>query len=76
MSSLFKEIAEDGTVTFSDVNRVCVVDPNSLDGATYSNGFATRLIDKIFPITMPYFPPTHKFKVFREEFLVDRKSVV
>ena len=74
MSSLFKEIAEDGTVTFSDVNRVCVVDPNSLDGATYTNGFATRLIDKIFPITMPYFPPAHKFKVFREEFLVDPEN--
>ena len=61
-------------MTFSDVNRVCVVDPNSLDGATYTNGFATRLIDKIFPITMPYFPPAHKFKVFREEFLVDPEN--
>lgn len=74
MSSLFKEVAEDGTVTFSDTERVVCVDPNRHDGVTYMNGFATRLIDKIFPIEMPYFPPSNKFKVVREEFLIDPKN--
>ena len=49
LSSLFKEVAEDGTVTLSDTNRVCGVNVNSPD-VTFTNGFMTRLIDKIFPI--------------------------
>ena len=31
-------------------------------------------MDKIFPITMPYLPAGKKFRVFREEFLVDPKN--
>lgn len=72
MSSLFKKVSSDGTVTYSDIDRahaVSVDEPN----IAYQSGFVTRLIDKIFPITMPYFPATRKFKVIREEFLVDPK---
>lgn len=72
MTSLFKRVGPDGTVTYSDIDRVHAVsvdEPN----IPYQSGFITRLIDKIFPITMPYFPATHKFKVIREEFLVDPK---
>lgn len=54
MSSLFKEVAPDGTVTYSDTNRVQVVNVDEPDIA-YTNGFTTRLIDKLAPITMPYF---------------------
>lgn len=53
MSSLFKTIASDGTTTYSDVGRVCGVNANSPDVA-FTNGLMTRLIDKLFPITMPY----------------------
>lgn len=70
MSSLFKKVASDGTVTYSDVNRVQAISADN-PGVAYHNGFCTRLVDKIFPITMPYFPATKKFKVVREEFLVD-----
>ncbi len=73
MSSLFKKVSVDGEVTYSDINRVqCrnIDDPTS----AYHNGFATRLIDKIFPITMPYFPTAKPFQLFREEFLVNPKS--
>ena len=42
-------------MTLSDTNRVCGVNVNSPD-VTFTNGFLTRLIDKIFPITMPYLP--------------------
>lgn len=73
MSSLFKEIAPDGTVAYSDVERVCGVDINTPDAA-FTNGFITRLVDKIFPITMPYLPAGKKFRVFREDFLVDPKN--
>lgn len=73
MSSLFKEVAEDGTVTISDANRVCGVNVNNPD-VTFTNGFLTRLIDKIFPITLPYLPSSKKFKVVVDDFLVDPKN--
>lgn len=73
MSSLFKEIAPDGTVSYSDVERVCGIDINSPNVA-FTNGFITRLVDKLFPITMPYLPSAKKFRVFREDFLVDPKN--
>lgn len=73
LSSLFKEVAEDGTETLTDSNRVCGVNVNSPD-VTFTNGFLTRLIDKIFPITMPYLPPSKKFKVVVDDFLVDPQN--
>lgn len=73
MSSLFKEVAEDGTVTFSDGNRVYCVNANDPDN-TYTNGFATNLVNKIFPIRMPYFPASKKFRVVVDEFLFDPKN--
>ena len=73
LSSLFKEVAEDGTVTLSDTNRVCGMNVNNPD-VTFTNGFMTRLIDKIFPITLPYLPSSKKFKVVVDDFLVDPKN--
>lgn len=73
MGSLFKTLAPDGTVTYSDVNRVQVVDVDRPNVA-YTSGFATRLIDKVFPIAMPYLPDSKKFKVVREMFLTDPKN--
>lgn len=73
MSSLFKEIAPDGSVTYSDTERVQAIDIDNPDVA-FQNGFVTRLVDKIFPITMPYFPASKKFRVYREEFLTDAKN--
>lgn len=73
MSSLFKDVAPDGTVTYTDINRVYAVNIDTPDIA-YTNGFVTRLIDKIFPIEMPYFPTSKKFKVVRDQCLVDPKN--
>lgn len=73
MSSLFKEVASDGTATYRDVNRVYCVNIDAPD-VSYTNGLATRLVDKLFPITMPYLPTGKKFKVVREEFLLDEKN--
>lgn len=73
MSSLFKKVSSDGEITFSDINRVQCIDIGSPNVA-FTNGFATRLVDKIFPITMPYLPTDKKFKLFTEEFLVDPKN--
>lgn len=73
MSSLFKDVDADGNVTYSDVERVQGIDIDNPDVA-YHNGFITKLVDKIFPIQMPYFPAVKKFRVYREEFLTDEKN--
>lgn len=73
MSSLFKHVGSDGSVTYSDVSRVCGIDVNSPNIA-FTNGLMTRLVDKIFPITLPYLPTSKKYRVFSEEFLVDPKN--
>lgn len=73
LPSLFKDVAPDDTVTYSDVERVVAVNVDKPD-ISYHNGFVTRLVDKIFPITMPYFPSSVKFKVVRDECLVDPKN--
>lgn len=72
MSSLFKKVSSDGVVSYSDVNRVYAVNADAPD-VGYTNGMVTALVDKIYPITMPYLPSGKKFKVVREEFLVDSK---
>ncbi len=73
MSSLFKDVDAEGNVSYSDVDRVQAIDISNPDVA-YHNGFTTALVNKIFPIEMPYFPDNRKFKVYREEFLTDEKN--
>ncbi len=71
MSSFFKDVSPDGTVEYHDSNRTIVEDQN---GMTWHNGGASRLVDKMFPLTMPYFPSNKPYKVYREDFLVDPKN--
>ncbi len=77
MSSLFKYVYADGTVEYKDVNRYYCVNINNTEVAYYS-GMVTsillvqRIIDEMFPITMPYFPGK-PIKVYCEDFLTDRK---
>lgn len=72
MSSLFKEIYADGTVKYNDVNSSYCVDIHNPD-ITYSSGLVMRIIDEMFPITMPYMPG-RPIKVYCEDFLTDKKN--
>lgn len=72
MSSLFKEVAQDGTVKFSANNYHCVDEDN---GMTYTGGGASKVLDQyIEPITMPYYPPTKDYEIHTREYLTDRKN--
>ena len=73
MFSLFKKVAADGTVTYSDIDRVSCVNISN-PTCTYHNGFAARLIESIFPIEMPYWAPSKPFRVFTEEILFGDKG--
>lgn len=73
MSSLFKKVDKDGKVTYTDINRVSCIDISN-PGMAYHNGFATRLVEKIFPIEMPYLAPMRPYKVFTEQLLFGDKG--
>ena len=72
MSSLFKDVYDDGTVKYSDNNRLYCVNINNPND-TYYSGLVRRIVDKMFPITMPYMPGT-PIKVYCEDFLTDKKN--
>ena len=69
MSDLFKTVYPDGKVEYLDMNRDIAVDINS--EVTYGWGGATRLVNELFPIKFPYYPPTKPYKVYVEDFLTD-----
>ena len=73
MSSLFKYVYADGTVKYDDVERSYCVDINNRN-CTYSSGLVGRIIDQMFPITMPYMPCEESIKVYCEDFLTDKKN--
>ncbi len=68
MSSLFREETIDGKISYSDVSRYYCVDKN---GTTFSGGRVSKIIDKLFPIKMPYFPSTKKYVFHTDDFLLD-----
>ena len=61
MFSLFKEVHDDGTVTYSDNNRAYGI----VDGNSYPFGSkrVTNAVNSLFPIEMPYYPPIKPYKV-------------
>ena len=72
MSSLFKDVYPDGTVKYTDIDRYICIDLNNYRN-TYSSGLVNRIIDEIFPITMPYMPGK-PIKVYCEDFLTDKRN--
>ena len=72
MSSLFKDVLPDGTVRFHDVNRVVanVINSENPD-IPWHSGVASRLVDKMYPITFPYIPENKPYLVKMSEILFD-----
>ena len=70
MSSLFKDVYDDGHIEYVDVNRFCC--GTSESSAWWHNGHVSKIASEYFPVTMPY---THEtYKVVFEEFLTSRKN--
>lgn len=66
MSSLFRHETLDGKITYSDSNRVVFHDANG--DSWWDSGYATKIVNEMFPITMPYYPSKEKYKVYGETF--------
>lgn len=72
MSSLFKDVYSDGTVKYNDIDMSYCIDIHNSNNE-YSSGLVRRIIDAMFPITMPYMPG-NPIKVYCEDFLTDKKN--
>ena len=72
MYSLFKDVYADGTVKYDDINMSYCIDIHNPNNE-YSSRLVRRIIDKMFPITMPYMP-SKPIKVYCEDFLTDKKN--
>lgn len=72
MSSLFKDVYPDGRVKYNDVNRVVLSVINSENpDIPWHSGFASRLVNKMYPISFPYSPEDKPYVVKASEILFD-----
>ena len=73
MSSLFKDIYDDGTVKFTDVNRVSCIDIDCPIISWHCH-LGDNIVNELFPIEMPYYPTNDPYKLYKEDFLVDPEN--
>lgn len=73
MRSLFKQVYQDGTIKYSDIDASVCVNINH-ENSWYSSGTVRKLVEEMFPITMPYMPESKPIKVYCEDFLTDRAN--
>lgn len=67
LCSVFRNETLDGKVSYTDVDRVMCYDEEN-PGVSFTCGIGTKLVDKMFPITMPYYPTVTKYIVmFKDE---------
>lgn len=72
MSSLFKKVYPDGSVTYTDIDRCHGKD--IITGSTYHSNYIDNIVDELFgPIAMPY-NASDTFVVSTEDFLYDKNN--
>jgi hypothetical protein len=69
-SSLFKHVKKDGSIKYSDNNRVETIDRN---GATCISGRVAKIVEGLYPLELPYFPG-NPYKVYTAEFTYDSEK--
>ena len=75
MSSLFRNEKLDGTVIYDDVERTIFIDTYDKNNpSTWHSGEADKIVDKLFPITMPYYPSTKQYKVYGKSMYIDENG--
>lgn len=70
-TALFKSEDLEGNISYTDVNRVCCFDINDVYFPFYSSR-ATKFVDEMFPIELPYMPEDKSYKLYIEEFLINK----
>lgn len=75
MSSLFRNEKLDGTVIYDDVERTIFIDTyDENNPSTWHSGETDKIVDKLFPITMPYYPSTKQYKVYGKSMYIDENG--
>lgn len=75
MFSLFRKEKLDGTVIYNDVERTIFVDIyDENNPSTWHSGEADKIVNEIFPITMPYYPSQKQYKVYGKSMYVDENG--
>lgn len=69
MSSLFKYVYDSGVINYRDINRIICIDIHTK--SAYHSEFVNNVINKHYPLTMPYMPTNAPIKVYCEDFLTD-----
>lgn len=72
MSSLFRTEDYDGNVTYKDIDRAYCINIENPSDTYYSSG--AKVVDELFPITMPYMPKKEPYKVYEQTFLVNKEN--
>ena len=73
MSSLFKYVYDDGTIKYRDVDSAYCIDINDEHNTYHSGLVQRRIVDEMFPVTMPYMPG-ESIKIYCSELLTNRKN--
>lgn len=75
MSSLFRNEKLDGTVIYDDVERTIFIDTyDENNPSTWHSGEADKIVNKLFPIKMPYYPSTKQYKIYGKSMYVDENG--
>ena len=61
--SLTKEINKNGETSYYDRDMFTYYEVDDKDKTSFRAGYINRLIQKYFPITFPYMPPTYAYSV-------------
>ena len=72
MSSLFKYVYADGSVKYRDNDRFIMIE--KVTDTVWSSGLVDKILEELYPITMPYIPSDKPYKAVCEEYLTDRKN--
>lgn len=73
MIGLFKDVYDDGTVKYTDVNRYyCTSKDNP--NTCWHNGFVGKIYSEMYPLTMPYMPNNKADEIVCDELLTDPKN--
>ena len=73
MFSLFKRVAPDGSVTYSDVDRYYCINKDSPD-VSWHNSFISKIYNEMYPLTLPYMPSSRPDVIVCDNLLTDRKN--
>ncbi len=71
ISSLFREEHKDGTILYKDIDRGYFVDIENPSNTWNGN---LQILNELFPIRMPYYPPREKYRIYAQEFLCDKSN--